>query len=216
MSSKGVITRRRCPLCGHQEVGYTTADGRFHVLEPGTMIQVLPGAEPSAPGGGPKADPMGTVEAGGIDGSHQRVWVPEPLRGDKRLRQKYGVAVNAASFSRAITEEVYASAYLEKLQRLIEKEVHTPIAVILDRAFSAPHLAAGNPRQIAEALWRELDEIRRPARLAGEWLRTGSQESLEAMIRPMTRESLGNQPAREGELRREQEDLTLEEFLELL
>ena len=42
-SKKGIITSRRCPSCGHHEVGYTNENGVFYPLKPGTMIHILDG-----------------------------------------------------------------------------------------------------------------------------------------------------------------------------
>ena len=37
----GVITSRRCPTCGHHEVGYQTSDGVFFPLKPGDKVSVI-------------------------------------------------------------------------------------------------------------------------------------------------------------------------------
>ena len=41
MRSSGIITARTCPLCGHHEMGFTTNDGEFHPLKPGTRINIV-------------------------------------------------------------------------------------------------------------------------------------------------------------------------------
>ena len=216
MSSSGVITSRKCPLCGHHEVGYTTKDGVFHSLKPGTVIQILNGSQISVVSVEDRADHKGVAEEEHLDRSRYRVWIPDPLRGDKRFRLKYGVMVKETSFAGKISGEAYRLAYLEKLHQLIEKEVSTPIAVIFDRFFTAPHLAAGNPRQIAEAIWRELDEIRRPVLLVSEWLEKQDEETVSRMIHPIAKEELVNQSVSEAEEQKELEELSLEEFLGLL
>ncbi len=115
-----------------------------------------------------------------------------------------------------MSEEVYRFAYLGKLERLIEKEIHTPIAVLLDRFFTAPHLAAGNPMQITEAMWRELEEIRRPVQLVTEWLEKQDEETLNKLVHPVAQKELDKPPVSEAEQNNELEELSLGEFLELL
>ncbi|MBL7213890.1 MAG: hypothetical protein ISS61_16075 [Desulfobacteraceae bacterium] len=46
----GVITSRRCPTCGHHEVGVTSKNNVFHPLKPGTLVQALEGEPPETPG----------------------------------------------------------------------------------------------------------------------------------------------------------------------
>jgi len=46
----GNITSRRCPTCGHHEVGVTSKNNAFHPLKPGTLVQVLEGEPPETPG----------------------------------------------------------------------------------------------------------------------------------------------------------------------
>jgi hypothetical protein len=216
MTSKGIITSRKCPLCGHHEMGYTTEDGVFCPLKPGTMIQIPDGSEVAFPTTEDGVYGKGATQEELVDQTQHKVWIPEPVKSDKRLRLKYGVLVKEPSFTREMSGEVYRFAYLEKLERLIEKEIHTPAAVIMDRFFTAPHLAAGNPRQIAEAMWRELAEIRMPAQLVTEWLEKQDEGRLTKMIYPVAQEELSNQPVSEAEQHKEFEDLSLEEFLELL
>ena len=216
MSSEGIVTSRECPLCGHHEIGYITRDGVFHPLKPGTRIKTL--LEPQDPvvnemvSSGFQVFPNEET----VDPSRYKVWIPEPLRGIQRCRLKYGVLMEETSFAEEISKEAYAFAYLEKLGRLIEKEIHTPVAVLLDRYFSSPHLAAGDSRQMARALWEELDEIRDPVVLVEGWLEKRDEASVKKMIHPVTEEELVDQPVSEEEQRKELEDLSLEEFLELL
>jgi hypothetical protein len=216
MAPKGIITSRKCPLCGHHEVGYTTEDGVFYSLKPGDMIQILDDPEIALLGAEDGAYGKGTPEVERVDPSPYEVWIPDPAKNDRRLRLKYGVLVKGPSLPGQMSGEVYRFAYLGKLERLIEKEIHTPVAVILDRFFTAPHLAAGNPMQITESMWRELEEIRRPVKLVSEWLEKQDQETLNRLIYPHMKQDLVHQPVTEAEQKKELEELSLEEFLELL
>jgi hypothetical protein len=56
--------------------------------------------------------------------------------------------------------------------------------VNLGRFFTAPHLASGNPRQIAQAMWRDLEEVQRRVVLVSEWLEKQDEGSLAEMIDP--------------------------------
>ena len=87
---------------------------------------------------------------------------------------------------------------------------------MLDRYFASPHLATGDSRQIASALWQELDEIKYPVTLVEDWLEKRDEESVRKMIDSVSEEGLVDQPVSEEEQRKELEDLFLEEFLELL
>ncbi len=216
MAPKGIITSRKCPLCGHHEVGYTTEDGVFYPLEPGTLIQILDGPGIALPATEAREYQRAATEEEQVDPSQIKLWVPDPAKGDKRLRLRYGVLVKRPSMAGQMSGEVYRFAYLGKLERLVEKEIHTPVAVILDRLFTAPHLAAGNPMQITESMWRELEEIRRPVQRVTEWLEKQDQETLSRLIYPFTKQDLAHQPLTEAEQRKELEELSLEEFLELL
>ncbi|RPJ21709.1 MAG: hypothetical protein EHM26_03195 [Desulfobacteraceae bacterium] len=209
----GRVTSRECPLCGHHEIGFVTQDGEFHSLSPGSFIRVL---EPPSQVG-PVRDKLETpipteMEEQGRD----RLWVPEPLRGDKVLRLKYSVLVKKHLFKGEMLGELYELAYLEKLEKLIEKVLDVPLAVVLDRFFSAPHLASGDSRQIAEAMYRELDEIKRPVELMRGWLERREDRRLAELIAPKAIEALGREPAEDGQVEKELEGLTLEEFLEML
>lgn len=197
-------------------MGYTTEDGVFYPLKPGVQIQILDGPEVALPTAEAQVYDSAATEEEQVDPSQIKVWVPDPAKGDKRLRLKYGVLVKRPSLVGQMSGELYRLAYLGKLERLIEKEIHTPVAVILDRFFTAPHLAAGNPMQITEAMWHELEEIRRPAQRVTEWLEKQDEETLNRFIYPFTRQDLDDQPISEAEQKKELEELTLEEFLELL
>jgi hypothetical protein len=212
----GVIASRKCPYCGHSEIGYTTPDGAFHPLKPGTLITVMELAEPvvSGTGGSPVLE-----EFIGEDAAHQgefRPWVPGVLKGDQKLRAKYGVMVRENIALKGPTGDEYRSAFLRKIEKLIEKEVHIPLPIILDRFFSAPHLASGNPGQISQAMWRELEEIQKPVFFVSEWLEKQNHESLLKLIHPKTVAELGEEPVSDNDLDAELQSLTLEEFLEML
>lgn len=203
----GVVSTRDCPACGHHEVGILADDGRFYPLKPGTRIKVVeepvealersPGLE-AAPVEAPKA---------------VKPWAPAPLLGDPAGRLKYGVLVQEGA---EVDGRAYRTAYLQKLERLIGKEAYVPIAVTLDRFFTAPHLASGDSAEIAAAMWEDLDEIRAPAVLATRWIERPSEEVLEKMIAPRSKGELAREPVDEDQFRRELEGLALEEFLSLL
>lgn len=185
-------------------------------MKPGTVVQILDGPEMAFPVTGAQAYDSATVEAEQVDPSQIKVWVPDPAKGHKRLRLKYGVPVKGPSLTGQMSGEVYRLAYLGKLERLVEKEIHTPVAVILDRFFTAPHLAAGNPMQITDAMWQELEEIRRPVERVTEWLEKQEEETLNRLIYPFRKQDLVHKPISEAAQKKELEELSLEEFLELL
>jgi hypothetical protein len=216
MKPKGTITSRKCPLCGHHEMGYATEDGVFYPLKPGAQIQILDGPAVALPATEAQGYEAAAAEEEQVDPSQIKVWIPDPAKGDKRLRLKYGVLVKKPLLAGQMSGEIYRLAYLGKLERLIEKEIHTPVAVTLDRFFTSPHLAAGNPMQITEAMWRELEEIRRPVELVTEWIERQDEATLNRLIHPFTKQDLGHQPISEAEQKKELEELSLEEFLELL
>jgi hypothetical protein len=208
-----MVVSRKCPLCGHHEIGFVTEDGEFHPLSPGTMIRV--GESPSPGEALPQKSmtPVSTQAEGPVT---QKLWIPEPLRGDRKLRLKYGVMANEHLFKGQMSGELYEVAYVEKLERLVDKVVHVPLPVILDRFFSAPHLSSGNSRQVAEAMYRELDEVQRPVALMKAWLEQKDAWRLEELIAPKPVKELGHEPAGDETVKKELEELTLEEFLEML
>lgn len=213
----GVVTSRKCPVCGHHEVGLTTQNGDFYPLRPGVRVQIVtdPSAdiltsEPSRPGNG--EDPVDEAE---------RLpplipWVPDPVQRDPLLRRKYGVLLRQDLDADEMTGALYQAAYMEKLQRLIEKEIHTPVPVILDRFFTAPHLGSGNPRQISHAMWQELEEIRLPVHQVGEWLADPISAFKMDQRQARRTSEPADPPPTPDTLKRELEELTLEEFLDLL
>ncbi len=212
-STLGMVTSRECPLCGHHEIGFVMQDGEFHSLSPGTFIRIVEPPSPVGPVRGKSEIPIPTERE---EQGRDRLWVPEPLRGDRGLRLKYSVQVKAHLFKGEMLGEIYELAYLEKIEKLIEKVLDVPLAVILDRFFSAPHLASGDSRQIAEAMYRELDEIKRPVELMRGWLERREDRSLAELIAPKPVEALGQEPAEDDQVEKELEGLTLEQFLEML
>ena len=211
-SVAGKVASRECPLCGHHEIGFVTENGEFHPLRPGTPIRLDARVPPAATYREPEETALQEAE----EPPHYRVWIPEPLRGDTGLRRKYGVMIKEPLIKDAMSGGLYELAYMEKLERLIEKALDIPLAVTLDRFFNAPHLASGNPRQIAEAMVRELDEIQRPAVLVGKWLERKDDRSLADLVAPRSLKDLGSESAEDARIERELEALTLEEFLGML
>jgi hypothetical protein len=209
----GTVASRECPLCGHHEIGFVTQDGEFHPLRPGTPIQVY---EPPSQVESVHDEPEASVSTEKEDQVSHRLWIPEPLRGDRVLRLKYSVLVKSHLSQGEMSGGLYELAYVEKLEKLIDKVIDVPVPVILDRLFNAPYLASGNSREIAEAMYRELDEIQRPVLLMKGWLERGDDRSLGDLIAPKSMEDLGHEPAEDAQVERELETLTLEEFLEML
>jgi hypothetical protein len=212
---RGIITARQCPECGHHEMGFTTQDGVFHPLRPGTIIRT---EDPSGPPGtGEEARHDMTVVQRGIPESLPRVpWLPDPLWGNRTMRLKYGVLLETTDPGIKVTQEIYWKGYMEKLLYLISKEQATPLPVILDRMFTAPHLATGEPQDIAERLWENLEEVRRPVRQVGTWMERGDEESVRKMIHPIKMEALEKGDRDRELLQKELAALSLEDFLEVL
>ena len=209
----GMVSSRECPYCGHHEVGFLTEDGAFHPLKPGTPIRIFePPRLIESRHGEPERRLPKEAEERGI----YRTWVPAPLRADPWLRTKYGIMVKEGLFKGEMPGGLYEIAYLEKIEGLIEKVLDTPLPVILNRFFSAPHLASGNPRQIAQAMYRDLDEVRRPVMLMRAWLERRGEESFSELIKPKSIKDLGHEAAEDETVKKDLEGLTLEEFLDML
>ncbi len=213
----GTVTARNCPTCGHHEIGLVSENGIFHPLKTGTKVLIMDEMEPAQiPTPGTKApatyktreEPAQTLEG--------RYWVPEPLKGDRRLRLKYGVVIQKEFGSVPVTEHIYESGYMQKLSYLLEKEVHVPIAAILDRFFVAPHLASGESRDIANNMWEELEEISQPVEHVKQWLKEPGEKTLQLLVQPGAIESLENHPVSEEAALEELKTLDLEDFLALL
>jgi hypothetical protein len=216
MPLTGIVTARKCPSCGHHEVGFTTKDGAFHPLSPGTWIQIL--EDHAAPEAGSVELDQAIQEPpqASKPEAEYSPWIPYPVKEDRSLRLKYGVMVREGLNPEQMSGKMYEAAYVEKLHGLIEKEIYTPVAVILDRFFVTPHLASGNPKEIAFNMWQELEEIRGPVELVKAWLDDPNEESLVNLIRPKKGEDLANEPVSDAEMKEELAQLTLEGFLELL
>ena len=213
----GTVTARNCPTCGHHEIGLVSENGVFRPLRTGTRVVIMDEMEPAqipAQGGEAHAtcktreEPSNTLEGS--------FWVPEPLKGDPRLRLKYGVVIQKEFGSVPVTEHIYESAYMQKLSYLLENEVNIPIAVILDRFFVAPHLASGESRDMANNMWGELEEIRQPVEQVTQWLKAPDEKTLQPLLQPGAMENLEKQPVSEETALEELRALTLEDFLELL
>ena len=212
----GVITSRKCPTCGHHEMGYETSNGDFFPLRPGDRVGVFqkPPA-PDLPSGmvGFTKDPP---EENEYDLSEFKPWAPDPIESHGALRSKYGVLINKDIIKGEMSPALYEMAYRHKLQQVIQREVYTPISVILDRYFAAPHLAAGDPKRVADALWEELEEIKMPVELVTQWLENPDDESLLKMIHPLSINDLKDERVSDDQLKQELDDLSLEDFFELL
>ena len=212
----GVITSRKCPTCGHHEVGYETSNGEFFPLMPGDRVGVF--RKPPTPGlttdteGLTEEPPEGNEN----DFSEFEPWVPDPLRSDRSLRSKYGVLINKDMVKGEMSAALYEIAYKQKLQQLIQGEVYTPLSVILDKYFVAPHLAAGDPKRVADALWEELEEVRMPVQSVTQWLENMDDESLLKMIHPLPINDLKDERVSDEQLKQELDELSLEDFLEML
>jgi len=212
---KGIISSRKCPLCGHHEVGLMTDGGDFYPLKPGVLVQTL--EKPAIPQVSEYVPVIGKMEGEKSDRpSNREIWGPDDLRGDRALCMKYGVEVETLLMGTEMNLEVYRVSYLSKLEKLLEKEISNPIPVILDQYFAAPHLATGNPREVAEALWEELEEIRTPVILIGEWLQKRDSANLKKLLGPRSKGVQENRRIDDAQLRREFDGLTIQGFFELL
>ena len=160
----GIVTARNCPTCGHHEIGLISENGIFHPLKPGTRVVMMDETEPENLQAQGNAIPLACETREEASTSLEgKFWIPEPLKGDRIMRLKYGVVIQKEVGSVPMNGHIYESAYMQKLSYLLEKEVYIPIAVILDRFFVAPHLASGETRDTVSNMWDELEEIRQPA-----------------------------------------------------
>jgi hypothetical protein len=213
----GRISNRKCPACGHHEVGYVTDDGVFHPLKPGITIKIVQGepapVDSSAGALATNADSMDTEQA---DQEELIAWIPDPLKHDKKLRMKYGVHIGTRWIQDPMTGGIYELAFRQKLQFLIEKEIYMPLPVILDRHFNSPHLAAGNSKDIADALFEELDEIKEPVRRMRAWLDDPNEDNLKRLMPAETGEDSSVGSCSDDEFKQELDALTLEDFFDLL
>jgi hypothetical protein len=212
----GTVSSRKCPTCGHHEIGITTQEGTFYPLRTGTLIQVLRAHPDEEHRSDEPSAPFDSYTQKEEAQSEKRPWAPDPVKSERSLRLKYGVMVRADLDSSHMNSDIFQAAYLEKLRHLIEKEVHFPMAVILDQFFTSAHLASGGPEEIALAMWQELEEIRQPVLLVKAWMENPGEENLQNLLRPKSRESMTDKPATDAELEKELEQLSLKEFLSLL
>ncbi|EFK11850.1 conserved hypothetical protein [delta proteobacterium NaphS2] len=132
------------------------------------------------------------------------------------MRLKYGVIFQGEEGSAIPTGQAYESAFLQKLNHLLEKEVHIPIAVILDRFFAAPHLASGETKDIAFNMLEELEEVRLPVTLVKQWLEKPDEKNLKILAQPVTLDNSKSSSISDAEALEEQSALDLEDFLALL
>ncbi len=215
-SLKGNIISRKCPTCGHHEIGLVTEDGSFHPLKSGMFAEIFPGA-PS-----PKPLPHSAAAAAPLrkhtgKGEKLDAWIPDPAKKNKKLRLLYGVLIPSDLFDQGMDTTRYDAAYLHKLEMLIEQEKETPLAVILDRFFTTPHLASGDSRDIASAMLEELDEVRAPVEDVHAWLADGTETALLGKgAAPEKREDQEASLPGPHDMQRELQALTLEDFLSLL
>lgn len=212
----GIVASRECPTCGHHEVGLTTPDGNFHPLKPGTLVQALEHPDVEGNLSSERRQPSGESHQDDTDELvYNRPWVPDPVKCYPSLRLKYGVFVDENTESSSMTKELYQAAYLEKLQRLIANEIYIPLAVILDRFFNTPHLASGSPKQMAFAMWDELEEVRQPIDTVKAWIDNPDDESIAGLIQAGPDEDIGEVPSDE-QIKEELAQMDLEKFLSLL
>jgi hypothetical protein len=212
----GKISSRKCPTCGHHEIGYVTADGTFYPLKPGDTIKIFQGEANSDSLDNDKGTPQDVLIQEQSELEAMVAWVPDPVKHDRGLRLKFGVLIGTRMIENGMAGGVYELVYRQKLQDLIEKEIYVPLPVILDRYFNSPHLAAGTTKDIVDALFEELDELKEPVRRMRAWLDKSDDDSLKKLIHPKTFKELARGPFKEADFKQELESLSLEEFFDLL
>ncbi|MBW1680979.1 MAG: hypothetical protein JRJ35_04210 [Deltaproteobacteria bacterium] len=211
-SFSGTVTARICPACGHHELGVVDEAGRFRPLRPGDRVRINATREivSKACGRFPRAE-----ESSAPDVNPTFVpWAPAPVMPFSELRKKYGVMLPEEAPE--VDGPLYLEAYARKLESLIEKESEASRAILLDRFFTAAHLAGGSPATIAQAMWRELDEVRAPAELVIRWMDHPDEACLSELLGSRAKAKIGDEPGEVSIMERELEDLTLAEFLDLL
>jgi hypothetical protein len=212
----GTVTTRTCPTCGHHEVGFTSHDGIFYPFKDGDIVKVLD--KSALPSSHQMHDEFLQSETSSHENmlNHMAVWVPEPLKNDKLLRCKYGVFYDRELIDGEMSSAIYEIAYKKKIQYLIEKERYTPLPVILDQFFGAPNLANGEPEEIVQALWDELDEIRTPALYVCDWIDNQNNENFMKMIQPRVMKEIENDVVSDEQIKNELIEISLQEFFETL
>lgn len=212
----GVVVTRNCPTCGHHEIGIETKDGRFQALRPGDIVSLLNDYQSDMISRIGNRIPEPGIRHDAEDFSDFQAWAPLPVLGNRMLRCKYGVLIPKELAQEKISAGLYEMTYKQKLQRLIEREEFTPLPVILDRFFMTPQLASGDAKQISDALWNEIEEIRNPALFVQGWLEHENEENLAKMIHPLTAPDLQKDETNEEDLKKELCTITLEDFFEML
>ncbi|MFH0729951.1 MAG: hypothetical protein V2B19_26870 [Pseudomonadota bacterium] len=214
----GMIISRTCPTCGHHEIGYVDHENTFHRLKAGDMVQVLEGdtiqnLDPATSKMDMTPDSTALSEAVFAD---LVAWAPEPIKSDRTLRLKYGVLVDREMAAGDMSPGLYGIAYRQKLHRLISEEKYAPLPVIFASFFGVPQLATGTPAQMTEALIEELDEVRMPIEWVGNWLSRKDEESVKSFAPSKSFSELGEASVSDEQFKKELEQLTLEEFFEML
>jgi hypothetical protein len=215
---QGIVTARLCPTCGHHEVGITADDGSFHPLRPGSRVIVLEDLDEGLLGpfqGGAPAPVQPREDT--LDGESYTPWVPPPLAKNPFFRTLFGVFLPGTEAG-DVTPGVYTMAFLEKLRRMIAREENASLAMMLDMHFAAAHLAGGSPKEIARALWEELEEVRAPGDLITSWLK-GEVEDLSAQARalyPPLAEDEGEWNADSGQLGPDLDAFGLDAFFQIV
>lgn len=204
----GIVTERKCPHCGHLETGYIDKDGNFRPLTSGMIIQVIDRF--------PERHQLRTPHARSEAAFHSRVWIPPIVMGNKTLRIRYGILLPEDSIPDSITPMQYRRGYIYKIKYLIEKGDEEPLPVLLDRFFTAPHLAGGSPEEVAVSLWEELDEIRHPAILIERWLESRDQAIVMDIMKPFSKDEFNEIPPDNESIMDEFKSLRIEEFFESL
>lgn len=213
----GMIAARNCPTCGHHEMGYIDSENTFHPLRPGDMVQVLESAMVQGLDSMASSMELNPDAIAGPDtvSTDMVAWAPEPVKTDKTLRLKYGVLVDR-ELAGGMSAGLYEIAYRQKIHRLISEEKYAPLPVIFARFFGVPQLATGTAVQMTEALLEELDEVRTPIEQVGNWLSRKDEENLKSLFNSKNLSDLSEESVCDEHFKKELEQLTLEEFFEML
>ncbi|WP_153306179.1 hypothetical protein [Desulfatiglans anilini] len=218
---RGIVTARKCSHCGHHEIGLVTLQGVFHPLLPGMLVQLLEPAapKPTVPEPQPRHEPPRAEASLNTPDTEvqKRPWAPEPVLNIASLRLKYGVFLPEQDEGSPLDGPRYIAAYIEKITALAAKEEHPWTAVLLDQYLKAAYLAYDDPRQTAQALWSQIEEIRRPAEQVADWLQNPDETTRKSLlgVTAPERDAIA-QPVSIVDFAAELESLTLERFLESL